>query len=94
MDRTCSNCTARGICGGGCLLDAFLQHGTISAADSRMCALAQELLAMIVKEIGQHAELTPFRVLSIDEKTSLLGSFLSSRAKPLRVNSDFGRAKL
>lgn len=40
----CKSCYARGMCGGGCLYDAYLQKGTIHNYENRNCYLSKSIV--------------------------------------------------
>lgn len=79
----CSTCKLRGVCGGGCCYEAYVDNNTIMTPDRRYCVVPQyimkKLITLIIKEKGllQKNGSNKCMIFSSEE----LKAFLSSKDK-------------
>lgn len=89
--RQCSSCIAYGMCGSGCALNAYLDSGGYDGRDTRTCVMAMAIvkhaMSMLLNSSGNDCELRP---ITVAEKVSILGKYISNAARPLRSHSDYG----
>lgn len=72
----CSKCVYRGLCGGGCPYEAYVDGGTIFHADKRYCIVVETLFAHLLDLLEQNdafadAEIN-FKDVADEEKLKLL----------------------
>jgi uncharacterized protein len=87
----CSSCPAIGLCGGGCVLDAYLTEGCLAGLDKRTCNLAKAVLDFALEEfdtkpVGHSLN----RIISIEEKQQAFSDYLIQKPRPLQSSSLFG----
>ena len=89
----CATCEASGLCGGGCVLDAYLENGCLSGPDRRTCHLSRAIFHFALEELAaQIPRYQAGRVISITEKQRAFQGFLSAGSRPLQSSSRFGEA--
>ena len=85
----CASCEAIGLCGGGCVLDAYLTAGCLTGLDQRTCHLAKAVLRFALEELEcnlpEHNTVIP-----VETKQQVFANYLTKMPRPLQSSSRFG----
>jgi len=99
VDTKCTNCIGRGICGGGCALNAHKTSGLIAGADPLVCIQAKRVIYWLLADLWKIARNQErldlihaggYVVPSLAERRQILGRIDLDRPRALSSYSSFG----
>lgn len=90
-NQLCHNCEAIGLCGGGCVLDGYLEANCLTGLDKRTCALSKSIISFALNTLDDALEIYESSLqISIEKKAAIFSRFFTTASKPLQTSSKFG----
>jgi uncharacterized protein len=99
QDSECEDCIARGICGGGCPLNAFKRAGSIFSADPVICVQARKVALWLLKDLWANIKQNrrsialdgyTYVLPTVSEREMILGKIDLQRPRALSFYSSYG----